>query len=433
MFRMWLALLIGTIASAAVAADTPFSVAELRRGVVYIKRVTPRIRDGEGTGFFVDESGLIYTNRHVVQPEDEGLTGSQIFVGVPRLDDPDQLDVYVAAVLHCTKKRDPFDFAVLKIRDADESRKFHALTLSEDPPVLGDAVAVIGYPGNLGDDPVLSSNQGYVSATRVSYRDVPYLQTDAAVNGGNSGGPLIDGRGHVLGVITLKMWGAGADNMGYASYISAATSSGMKKLIERRVAEVEPPAGPIDVEHLVRERIIEPEIENWKITHAQVELRRRTLVVEQGGDQYWLTSPDPLPAAFQLEINCRVGYLKRLEYARGGAASMCLRFATDKTDEKILLTNGVYVMYASDRLAVFRDGEFVAAKHEGHGGGVGLTVTYRDGHLTLAEGGKILIEHTLDDPPDVQQAFSIGGFRSRMYLHRVIVKDLTEGANAKSD
>jgi len=136
---------------------------------------------GQGSGFIVSKDGLILTNAHVVR---EAKT-----VTVKLADRTE----YEAKVLGS----DPItDVAVLKI-DADN---LPTVRLG-DPSHLevGDPVMAIGAPYGLEQ----SATQGIVSAKGRSLPGdsaVPFIQTDAAVNPGNSGGPLFDGNGNVIGI-----------------------------------------------------------------------------------------------------------------------------------------------------------------------------------------------------------------------------------------
>lgn len=108
-------------------AESNFNVAQVRRGVVFIKRVTPRIASGTGSGFLVNKDGLIYTNRHVIEPATEPLPGTVIYVGVASAADPDELDYFRASVVY-TSNNDALDFAILKIaagRATVVSRRCH--------------------------------------------------------------------------------------------------------------------------------------------------------------------------------------------------------------------------------------------------------------------------------------------------------------------
>src|SRR5262249_51188296 len=99
-------------------AQTPtpadFNIAEARKSVVFIKCLTPGLPPAVGSGFLVTANGLIYTNRHVIQP-DQPIRGTILLVGVPSPRDPDKLDYFRAEVVHVTSAKDPLDFALLKI------------------------------------------------------------------------------------------------------------------------------------------------------------------------------------------------------------------------------------------------------------------------------------------------------------------------------
>jgi serine protease Do len=136
---------------------------------------------GQGSGFIISEDGLILTNAHVVRDAKE--------VSV-KLSDRSE---YPAKVLGS----DPVtDVAVLRI----QARGLPVVRLG-DPKRLevGDPVLAIGAPFGFEQ----TATQGIVSAKGRSLPGdavVPFIQTDAAVNPGNSGGPLFDGSGEVIGI-----------------------------------------------------------------------------------------------------------------------------------------------------------------------------------------------------------------------------------------
>ena len=148
----------------------------------------PRLRDnpavpfrGQGSGFIISADGLILTNAHVVREAREVTV---------KLSDRRE---FAARVLGT----DPVtDIAVLRI----EAKNLPVVRLG-DPRELevGDPVLAIGAPYGLEQ----SATQGIVSAKGRSLPGdsvVPFIQTDAAVNPGNSGGPLFDGGGSVVGI-----------------------------------------------------------------------------------------------------------------------------------------------------------------------------------------------------------------------------------------
>jgi serine protease Do len=136
---------------------------------------------GEGSGFIVRPDGVILTNAHVVADADEVLV---------KLTDRRE---FRAKVLGSDKLT---DIAVLKI--GAEHLPTVALAPPQ-PPRVGEWVLAIGSP--FGFENTVTA--GVVSATRRSLPGagfVPFIQTDAAVNPGNSGGPLINMRGEVVGI-----------------------------------------------------------------------------------------------------------------------------------------------------------------------------------------------------------------------------------------
>ena len=145
---------------------------------------SPRRIKVYASGFVIDPSGIIVTNKHVV---DGALDMHVIFSNGDRV--PARLLVAAAMI----------DVAVLKV---DVDHPLPALKWADsDSLQIGDSVLTIGNPLGLG----MSVSAGIVSALNRNLHDTPfdsYIQTDAAINYGNSGGPLIDSNGTVVGLDT---------------------------------------------------------------------------------------------------------------------------------------------------------------------------------------------------------------------------------------
>jgi serine protease Do len=137
-----------------------------------------------GSGFIIDPTGIIITNKHVV---DDAANLTAIFRDSDRA--PARL-IAAAAML---------DLAVLKV-DVGQTLPYLRWGNS-DALEVADPVLAIGNPLGIG----MSVSTGVVSALNRDLQDTPfdsYIQTDAAINHGNSGGPLINQAGEVVGIDT---------------------------------------------------------------------------------------------------------------------------------------------------------------------------------------------------------------------------------------
>ena len=152
--------------------------------------VTVRSPVGLGTGFFIDPQHLI-TNYHVVGGETE-LT---VTVAVRSAEGYRSRELRRVRLVALQPVR---DLALLSIDPAElDGLKPPTVVLAEQPVAAGDRIVVIGNP--LGLD--RSVSQGIASSVRRAFGGLRFVQTDAAVNPGNSGGPLFNARGEVVGVV----------------------------------------------------------------------------------------------------------------------------------------------------------------------------------------------------------------------------------------
>ena len=138
---------------------------------------------GEGSGFFISADGYVVTNNHVVQ-DAKSVTVT--------MDDGRTLDAKVVGT-------DPkTDLALLKV---DQVGNYPYVSFANEAPRIGDWVVAIGNPYGLGN----TVTAGILSAKGRDIGDGPYdrfLQIDAPINKGNSGGPTFNEEGQVVGVNT---------------------------------------------------------------------------------------------------------------------------------------------------------------------------------------------------------------------------------------
>ncbi len=154
------------------------------------RAATPAVEHAYGTAFFVTNDGYMLTNHHVVAGADN-ITVT--------LNDRTELD----ATLVGSDERS--DVAVLKV----SGNQFPALPIGDSDTIkVGEPVLAIGSP--FGFD--YSASAGIVSAKSRSFSretSVPFIQTDVALNPGNSGGPLFNKRGEVVGINSRIFSGTG--------------------------------------------------------------------------------------------------------------------------------------------------------------------------------------------------------------------------------
>ena len=161
---------------------------------------TPQERQSSalGSGFIIDEKGIVVTNNHVIDGAEDivvQVNGEKKFnakvIGADPLSD-------IAVLQLDTKEK----FIPVKFGDSDKAR-------------IGDWVIAIGNPFGLGGtvtSGIISARNRSIGLSR--YED--YIQTDASINSGNSGGPLFDMKGDVIGINTAILGRNGSIGIGFS-------------------------------------------------------------------------------------------------------------------------------------------------------------------------------------------------------------------------
>jgi len=161
---------------------------------------TPQERKSSalGSGFIIDTKGIVVTNNHVIQGAEDIIV---------RVNGEDEFKAKVIGA-------DPLsDIAVLQI-EAEET--FTPVKFGDsDKARIGDWVIAIGNPFGLGGtvtSGIISARNRSIGLSR--YED--YIQTDASINSGNSGGPLFDMNGDVIGINTAILGRSGSIGIGFS-------------------------------------------------------------------------------------------------------------------------------------------------------------------------------------------------------------------------
>ena len=171
------------------------------------ERPTERKASSLGSGFIIDSKGTVVTNNHVISGADDILV---------RVGDKEYKATVVGA--------DPYmDIAVLKMQTKD---KFTPVSFGDsDKARVGDWAVAIGNPFGLGGSVtagIISARNRDINLTR--YDD--FIQTDASINQGNSGGPLFNLKGEVIGINTaiIAPGQSGSIGIGFAIPANAASN-----------------------------------------------------------------------------------------------------------------------------------------------------------------------------------------------------------------
>lgn len=156
--------------------------------------VTIQHAEGHGSGYIISKEGYLITNYHVIKGKDK--------VNV-------MLDQNITLNADVIRWDEQYDIALLKLSGAGFKATYMG---NSDSVSIGEEVFCIGTPEDISLGQ--SVTKGIISGRR-KLEDRVYIQTDVSINSGNSGGPLINEDGEVIGMVTMKLVGKGIEGLGF--------------------------------------------------------------------------------------------------------------------------------------------------------------------------------------------------------------------------
>jgi serine protease Do len=156
--------------------------------------VSVRTNLGQGSGAIISDNGYVITNYHVIQ--DARTISVTTYVG----------DTYDVSIMGYSINS---DLALLKI---NSNKTFDYLEFGNSNNLkAGQKIVALGNPAGLS----FTATEGIISSpSRIAQDGLPYIQTDATLNPGNSGGPLINSLGKIVGIVDFKV--SGYESLGFA-------------------------------------------------------------------------------------------------------------------------------------------------------------------------------------------------------------------------
>lgn len=285
----------GLIAAGKGKAATPKSVeaiaAEVRPSVVKVMQVGRDGLDGLGAGFVVSADGLIATNLHVI--------------GEARRLEIETGDGEKYEVVEVTATDSHWDLAILRVA----KKGLKPLKLADsDTVVQGQPIVAMGNPEGL----AFSVVDGVVSAFPDVVNDIPMIRVAVPIEKGNSGGPLLNRQGEVIGLLTLKS--ARTENLGFAMPVNE-----LKRMIAK--------PNPVPMDRWLTIGVLNPRV--WKPllgarwTQRAGIIKAATPGTGFGGRSLCLSMAEEPPPVFEVAVQVK------LEDESGAAG---LVFCSDEGD-----------------------------------------------------------------------------------------------------
>jgi S1-C subfamily serine protease len=413
-------LLLLLLATPAVAEEPRLTRAELaRRGKAAVAFVLARSGQGrgtlQGTAFCVHPTGLFVTNAHVV-----GDATAIDLVLNPSLKDE---KVFKATVL---RKEEKVDLALLR---AEAAAELPVLQLGDDRDLteLAEVVAC-GYPFgdaltlDKGTYPSITINPGSVASLRNRGRELELIQLDVSLNPGNSGGPVLDAGGRVIGVVLGGVRGTQVNfaipvrrvaaflakpEMRFTAPALARSDRGKAVPVEVELINLLPGTRPPEVELVVRRG--KADVTRHPMTLEKGIYRAKVVVLPEAGSaaacQIEAAFADGAVAGTVEDRAIRVGdascKLSELRAVYPGRAGVLLR-SGKRVEGRVIGLEAVVVSVGRQKLTVdLSAAEEVAVRDRDAGGVVVLEVVARSGG---EEVGRVARTVSLDDAGKVYLA-----------------------------
>ncbi len=205
-----LQLLLGLMILVPAAAEdfNPRKIySDTSKAVVLITGFEPGQQEmSKGTGSIISSDGFVLTNAHVIIDKNKGrpFNHLRIFLKPDRISGNLKKDTALKYRAELVRFSENLDLALLRIRSPSISNLSPTLEFSDSDLVsIGDPVIAIGHPEQGG---LWTLTTGTISSHINNYGNIPgknVFQTETSLNRGNSGGPLINGHGHIVGVNSM--------------------------------------------------------------------------------------------------------------------------------------------------------------------------------------------------------------------------------------
>lgn len=261
-----------------------------------------QVTEGAGSGVIINSNGYIVTNYHVI----EGANKVQVTLH--------NGDTYPATIIGGDNDN---DIAVIKINATD-------LTIAEfgdsDQVQVGDTAVAIGNPlGQLGG----TATTGIISALdrrlEIDGRTLDLLQTDAAINGGNSGGGLFNSKGELIGIVDAKSSGVGIEGLAFAIPVNSVKEI-INDLVENGKVSGKPAVG-IMIQEVSEDNAQYYGLEAAGVYIAQVTGENAEKAGFQQGDRIISFNGDKIESSsdfIQRVRSCKVGDTVSIVVSRSG-------------------------------------------------------------------------------------------------------------------
>ena len=229
-----------------------------------------------GTGSIIEKSGLILTNTHVISNGGKLWDQQFVFLKPAKLTGNNKTDLKQGFQVKVIATNPTYDLAILQMIDPPDD--LPTLPLSNLKNVgIGEPTIAIGHPSG---GALWSLTTGRLSASFLDYGDVKgwgVYQTETSLNPGNSGGPLLDGAGNIIGINTFiirkNAGGLALTGLNFAVMSTTATDW-LKKVLGRLPGEAELTGDQLaarpNIQEIERARAQKPRVEKLKQATLEV-------------------------------------------------------------------------------------------------------------------------------------------------------------------